>query len=80
MYEVVDAFGYEENWEDASGMDFAQKISKKTPAMLKFAKKLTLTPQKVTQEDREELRAGAGLTNEEILGNNDKTGKCYFSL
>ena len=50
-------------------MEFAQKISTKTPAMLKFAKKLTITPQKITKDDRVELREGAGLTNEEILGN-----------
>ena len=67
MYEVIDAFGFEENWDGR--MDFAQKISKKTPCMLKFAKKLTIAPQKVTDDDRRELREEGGLTDVEILGN-----------
>ena len=37
--------------------------------MLKFAKKLTLSPQDVTHEDRKELRDIAGLKDVEILGN-----------
>ena len=49
-------------------MEFAKEISNKTPTMLKFAKKLTLTPQELTQLDREQLRVGAGMSNEEILG------------
>ena len=67
MYEVIDAFGFEENWDGR--MDFAQKISKKTPFMLKFAKKLTIAPQKVTEYDRRELREEGGLTDVEMLGN-----------
>ena len=67
MYEVIDAFGFEENWDGR--MDFAQKISKKTPSMLKFAKKLTIAPQKVTDDDRRELREEGGLTDVEMLGN-----------
>ena len=66
MYEVIDAFGFEENWDGR--MDFAQKISKKTPSMLKFAKKLTIAPQKVTDDDRRELREEGGLTDVEMLG------------
>ena len=49
-------------------MEFAQKISKKTPFMLKFAKKLTLTPQKLSDEDRMKLRKEGGLTEVEMLG------------
>ena len=67
MYEVIDAFGFEENWDGK--MEFAQKISKKTPSMLKFAKKLTIAPQKVTEYDRRELREDGGLTDVEMLGN-----------
>ena len=67
MYEVIDAFGFEENWDGR--MEFAQKISKKTPSMLKFAKKLTIAPQKVTEYDRRELREEGGLTDVEMLGN-----------
>ena len=66
MYEVIDAFGFEENWEGE--MEFAQKISKKTPFMLKFVKKLTLTPHKVSDEDRKKLREEGGLTEVEMLG------------
>ena len=66
MYEVIDAFGFEENWEGE--MEFAQKISNKTPFMLKFAKKLTLTPQKVTDEDRRKLIEEGRLTDVEMLG------------
>ena len=67
MYEVIDAFGFEENWDGR--MEFAQKISKKTPSMLKFAKKLTIAPQKVTEYDRREIREEGGLTDVEMLGN-----------
>ena len=66
MYEVIDAFGFEENWDGR--MDFAKEISKKTPSMLKFAKKLTIAPQKVTDDDRRELREEGGLTDVEMLG------------
>ena len=56
------------NWFSNKVMEFAKEISNKTPTMLKFAKKLTLTPQELTQLDREQLRVGAGMSNEEILG------------
>ena len=81
MYEVVDAFGFEENWDGR--MEFAQKISKKTPSMLKFAKKLTIAPQKVTEYDRRELREEGGLTDVEMLGNYKDSYdsiQLYFSI
>ena len=81
MYEVIDAFGFEENWDGR--MDFAQKISKKTPSMLKFAKKLTIAPQKVTEYDRRELREEGGLTDVEMLGNYKDSYdsiQLYFSI
>ena len=56
-------------------MEFAQKISKKMPSMLKFAKKLTLTPQQVTDEDRNKLCKEAGLTDVEMLGRKIKLEK-----
>ena len=67
MYEVIDALSLEENWD--GGMEFAKKISKKTPFMLKFAKKLTLTPQNVTDDDRKKLCEEGGLSDTEMLGN-----------
>ena len=81
MYEVIDAFGFEENWDGR--MEFAQKISKKTPSMLKFAKKLTIAPQKVTEYDRRELREEGGLTDVEMLGNYKDSYdsiQLYFSI
>ena len=50
-------------------MDFARKISEKTPAMLIFAKKLTLSPQDICNQDRDMLRHVAGMKDVEILGN-----------
>ena len=52
-------------------MDFARKISEKMPAMLIFAKKLTLFPQDICNQDRDMLRHVAGMKDVEILGNNN---------
>ena len=68
---VIDAFKSKENWKDPGSMDFARKISEKTPAMLIFAKKLTLSPQDICNQDRDMLRHVAGMKDVEILGNNN---------
>ena len=65
---VIDAFKSKENWRDPSSMDFARKISEKMPAMLIFAKKLTLSPQDICNQDRDMLRHDAGMKDVEILG------------
>ena len=52
-------------------MDFARKISEKMPAMLIFAKKLTLSPQDICNQDRDMLRHVAGMKDVEILGNHN---------
>ena len=68
---VIDAFKSKDDWREPSSMDFARKISEKMPAMLIFAKKLTLSPQDICNQDRDMLRHVAGMKDVEILGNNN---------
>ena len=68
---VIDELKSKDDWRGPNSMDFARKISEKMPAMLIFAKKLTLFPQDICNQDRDMLRHVAGMKDVEILGNHN---------
>jgi len=48
-------------------LQLVEKISPRTPAMLVFARKLTLYPHDMTRNDQDVVRHEAGLTDAELL-------------
>jgi len=58
-------------WRDRapspSLLQLAQKVSHRTPAMLVFARKLTLSPHEMTSEDHDVVRRDGSLSDVELL-------------
>lgn len=53
--------------DDTTLLEVTKHISRRTPAMITFSRKLTLSPQDVTEEDRDDLKRDAKLSDVEML-------------